>query len=303
MGKAIDLSGEKYGRLLVIKRVGSRRNRSLWLCQCDCGNYCEITSNDLRTGNNKSCGCLNIEKIIQRNTKDARDFTGERIGSLIAEYKFFKNGNTYWHCKCDCGNETDISGANIGRTKSCGCIRSTKTAQNNTKDLNGMKFGELTAIKRLNTKRNNNWLWLCSCSCGNQIYADTHALASGHKRSCGCIKSEPEEIIRRILERYSIQYIRQKQFIKCRDKNPLYYDFYLPDYNLAIEYDGEFHFRDIEGINDLEYSKRRDAIKTQYCEENDILLLRIPYWEKDNIESILTDWLFLYDEKGAGDTE
>jgi len=71
-----------------------------------------------------------------------------------------------------------------------------------------------------------------------------------------------------------------------------------------LEYDGEFHYIEFPNLgNDLAGQQRRDAIKTKYCDENDIILLRIPYWGKDNIESILTDWLFLYDEKGAGDTE
>lgn len=74
------------------------------------------------------------------------------------------------------------------------------------------------------------------------------------------------------------------------------FDFYLPMYNMAIEYDGEFHYRQIPGFNDLPSQQHRDEIKTQYCEENDIILLRIPYWDKDNIESILKEWLFLDDE-------
>ena len=94
-----------------------------------------------------------------------------------------------------------------------------------------------------------------------------------------------------------IEFKRQKKFVNCKDKSDLYFDFYLSDYNLAIEYDGEFHYMEFPLLgNDLEGQQRRDAIKTKYCEENDIVLLRIPYWEKENIESILTDWLFLNEE-------
>ena len=76
------------------------------------------------------------------------------------------------------------------------------------------------------------------------------------------------------------------------NKKKLRFDFYLQDYGVAIEYDGEFHYNKIESRgNDLDYQVNNDKIKTEYCDSNDIILLRIPYWEKDNIESILSEWL------------
>lgn len=94
------------------------------------------------------------------------------------------------------------------------------------------------------------------------------------------------------LNDHNIQYTRQKVFIGCKNINNLPFDFFLDLHGIAIEYDGEFHYNQYGDFNDLESQQKRDAIKTKYCEENDIILLRIPYWEKDNIESILSDWLF-----------
>lgn len=68
------------------------------------------------------------------------------------------------------------------------------------------------------------------------------------------------------------------------------FDFYLPDYNTCIEYDGELHYKAVDyfgGDDALSNTKCRDEIKTQYCKENNIKLIRIPYWEFDNIEEIL----------------
>ena len=68
------------------------------------------------------------------------------------------------------------------------------------------------------------------------------------------------------------------------------FDFYLPDYNTCIEYDGELHYKAVDyfgGDDALGNTKCRDEIKTQYCKENNIKLIRIPYWEFDNIEEIL----------------
>ena len=64
MGKPIaDITGERFGRLVAIERVGSRRYKgggtlSIWKCRCDCGNYTEIPLCALKNGNTKSCGCL-----------------------------------------------------------------------------------------------------------------------------------------------------------------------------------------------------------------------------------------------------
>ena len=65
------------------------------------------------------------------------------------------------------------------------------------------------------------------------------------------------------------------------------FDFYLPQYNICIEYDGEFHYKMIMGYDEFINQKIRDTIKTVYCKENNIKLIIIPYWEFNNIENIL----------------
>ena len=66
MGKAIDLTGQKFGRLTVIKTVGKTKSGGYrWLCQCDCSHYVSVDGYDLRTGHTKSCGCLRIEIITK----------------------------------------------------------------------------------------------------------------------------------------------------------------------------------------------------------------------------------------------
>jgi very-short-patch-repair endonuclease len=77
------------------------------------------------------------------------------------------------------------------------------------------------------------------------------------------------------------------------------FDFYLPQYNLFIEYDGEQHFKPIryytqteeEMMDAFKKTQEHDRIKNKYCEDNQINLLRIPYWEKENIETIINNHL------------
>jgi len=63
-----DITGQKFGRLTALRRLGRDKNGyALWECKCDCGNIVSVTGNRLRTGNTKSCGCYNIDKIRERN--------------------------------------------------------------------------------------------------------------------------------------------------------------------------------------------------------------------------------------------
>lgn len=96
-------------------------------------------------------------------------------------------------------------------------------------------------------------------------------------------KSTPEYWIFKFLEDKEITFQFQKSFPNLRFRNPLRFDFYLPDYNLCIEYQGRQHYDEkiwpyvAEGASSFEENLLRDEIKKEYCLENDIFLLEIPY--------------------------
>jgi len=95
-----------------------------------------------------------------------------------------------------------------------------------------------------------------------------------------CASSKGEKNISLLLKRNNIIFQQQKKFIGCKNKTYLLFDFYLPDYNIAVEYDGEQHYKSIEffgGDSTLKETQYRDNIKTNYCYENDIILCRIKY--------------------------
>lgn len=93
----------------------------------------------------------------------------------------------------------------------------------------------------------------------------------------------------------NISFKKEYKFDKCRDKRKLPFDYYLPDKNICIEVDGRQHFEKayFGGIDEdkanklLEYTKRHDKIKNEFCKENNIKLIRIPYFEINNIDNIL----------------
>lgn len=105
-----------------------------------------------------------------------------------------------------------------------------------------------------------------------------------------CRESKGEKEIRRILIENDIEFIKEYRIKDCKFKTSLPFDFYLPKLNIFIEYDGEYHYQIIDffgGLDKFISRKINDTIKTEYCKRNDIKLIRIPYWEKNNIEEIL----------------
>lgn len=67
MGKLIDLTGQRFGRLVVLERAGSDSSKNaMWRCQCDCGNITVVAGGHLRTGTSRSCGCLHRETFTNK---------------------------------------------------------------------------------------------------------------------------------------------------------------------------------------------------------------------------------------------
>lgn len=128
--KYIDLIGEKFGRLTVIKKGNGRyttggQYKTTWICKCDCGNEREIDTQKLRKGHTLSCGCLRNEKIGNLNKAD---LSGKKFGRLTV-IRFLqpeerKRKRYTWLCKCDCGKIVQVEGGKLtlGNTRSCGCL-------------------------------------------------------------------------------------------------------------------------------------------------------------------------------------
>jgi len=100
-----------------------------------------------------------------------------------------------------------------------------------------------------------------------------------------CKESKGENKIAKYLDRLEIKYVRQKTFAGCINKSRLKFDFYVPSWNCCIEYDGEQHFKSVEyfgGHDTFINTQVNDNIKDEYCVDNDIHLIRIPF----NVENI-----------------
>lgn len=120
--------------------------------------------------------------------------------------------------------------------------------------------------------------------CGSKWWVKPYALKQGVICPT-CAESSGERIVRLILEELGINYEQQATFDGCRTKRLLPFDFYLPLYNIVIEYDGVQHFEPVDfGNKGKEHAqnsflalKQRDKLKDTFCSSNEIAMLRIPY--------------------------
>jgi very-short-patch-repair endonuclease len=118
--------------------------------------------------------------------------------------------------------------------------------------------------------------------------ANNHLAGDGCPR---CQESKGEKKVIQYLIKHNIEFEPQKKFPDCRLINPLPFDFYLPDYNMCIEYDGEQHFGQSKKFTSEQFEKTvfRDGIKNKYCEDKGIKLLRIKYTDYKIVDLILND--------------
>lgn len=320
MAKAIDLTGQKFNHLTVIERdfeaqkQHPNERQAWWKVYCDaCGQIKSLRSSIIKKA--QTCGCKqNNDKkprIVKKQPKDIEhfngiDLTGQRFTRLLVleyadeQHQIFYNNehkNT-WKCQCDCGNICYVTTENLrrGDSPSCGCI-SKENGKARLKDLSGQRFGHLLVLKWLGTI-NHNSKYLVRCDCGKEYEIYANNLTQNCTTSCGCVKeSHGEQKIREILLKNNISFENQKTFSDfCYPdtKGIPRYDFYLPDYNILIEYDGEQHFKVAFNWDTQEKFNQRqfyDKLKNKYALQNNITLIRIPYTHYNNlcIEDLLNN--------------
>lgn len=156
-----------------------------------------------------------------------------------------------------------------------------------------IEFFEMPYYARDNVK--------CKCKiCGHEWYASYTNLTKDDPTSCPVCNntSKGEKKIANLLDKWGYKYIRQKRYDDLKDQLPLPFDFYLNDFNVLIEFDGEQHFypkgfgADQETtLIEFELTVKHDLMKDDYCRDNNISLVRIPYWEYDTIDYYLFDEL------------
>lgn len=172
-----DLTGSRFGLFLVTRELPPINGHAMVETRCDCGAVSTRRKSSL--GLQKSCGCHLLRPDCTGQVFGWLTVTGR--GETVAD----KNGNKrkLWRLKCKCGNEIQLRRQAFDQKqygyKSCGCLNKSHRKGNvsnfpKSKDLSGLKFGELTVIRHVGAKIE------CLCDCGNTILTASNSIRSIH---------------------------------------------------------------------------------------------------------------------------
>lgn len=260
--------------------------------------YCKVCKETFKSNliklitKKKGCDCHSI--LIEYFLRKTKELFGDKYEypNYIEELKHNKKITI----RCTDCTSVFKRGYNEFINKKLGCYKCSqsyhRTVEELINKLNEAQDKKLTYPNIENEYKNvySEITTICN-DCGNKNKQIIHNLLRGH--SCSfCNESKGEKEIKKFLDKHKIKYIRQQKFDECKNIFHLHFDFYLPEFNICIEFDGEQHFRPMEiwgGQKNLDKIKNRDNIKNNFCLENNIRLERIRYDE--NIDKRMNEIL------------
>lgn len=303
------IPGMRFGTLTVIEEdfdaeAQSSVSHKFFKCRCDCGNCKSVDVYNLINGSTKSCGC---HKIGVPKSKLSKNLTGMAFGNLIVirrdpDKPIGAGKHVYWICECTlCGTIKSIRSNDLidGNSVDCGCGRSRRISDGIAKDLNNMRFGHLLVIEKdlSKIKSGSRSFWICQCDiCGRIESISSYMLLTYGKDRCKFCSgiSNGESKIAELLEDNGIPFIHDKPYgdfkYSISGGTPRF-DFRITknsNCDYIIEFDGEQHFKDVSfgpgQYHDLEYWQKRDLEKNEFCIQNNIPLIRVPYNALRNLD-------------------
>lgn len=230
-----------------------------------------------------SIGTLTIEIFIQR----AKEIHGDKYDYSKVEYI-----NNKTKVKIFCPTHGGFEQEPRRHLKGMGCLKcyfeskfsSTEKFIEKSKQIHGDKYN-YSKVEYVNSKTKVKII--CKEHGSFWQVPESHLKGMGCSR---CTISKGEEKIREFLESNNIKFKTQKTFQGCKYIGLLKFDFYLPENNLCIEYQGIQHYKSVKwfgGEDKFKELQEKDRIKKQYCKDNDIKLLEIRYNQFKNIDKIL----------------
>lgn len=250
----------------------------------------------------KGCGCSQCgnEIISIKHRKELKTYVDElRLKnpfiSIVGEYVNMRTPTLH---RCNIQNiewETSPSSVLLG----CGCPKC--GSEKSSEKLRKTHEQYVDELKTINPKIEVIGTYVDATTPilhkrlidGNEWFTPPTYILSGS--GCPqCNESKGERAVRLWLEKHNVEFEQQKKFFDCCDKRPLPFDFYIPKQNAVIEYNGLQHYtaRDyFGGDKALAYTQRHDKMKEEYCKNNNIGYLCIPYFK--NVDTELNNFLFI----------
>ena len=233
--------------------------------------------------------CENCSKEINSTLKHIELLKERRPDmEVLEDYKGKNVKILHRHC---CGHEYKISPAHVLQT-SGGCEYCYRIARRKSDEEFKSQMAN-SELKIIGTYEGANKKIEVMCPKGHIYKSYPSNLLKGF--GCPlCVESGGESKIKKYLESHNIRFIQHISFDDLKDKNKLSYDFYLPDYNLLIEFQGKQHEKPLKyfgGEERFKYQKKHDQMKKDYAIKNGYNILYIWYYEQENIDNILDECL------------
>ena len=244
----------------------------------------------------------NLPRIKERACPNCRGWTLEKYNEEVHKifpnltaYGEFKNIYSPVHIKCSTCGTSFIKQEARSVLRGIGCLRCSWNRKRLTHeqfiDRLSLINPDITPLEKY-IKGEDKITFKCN-RCGKTFRSRPRAILEGE--GCPwCTKSKKEKIIQKFLEDNQVFFLAQHSFSDCKNKKLLKFDFYLPNLNLCIEYDGKQHYFPVDyfgGIRALKEIQKRDQIKNEYCREHHIDLLRIKYDVSDeDLYTTLSIW-------------
>lgn len=242
-----------------------------------CGDEIEITPNSFMNGR----GCIKCgrKRARQKQIKSLEEVYQKIPSSLVLMDAFVSVVKpNQFKCK-DCGSEFKATIHDLERQTMCSYCKGTNRETTDTFStyVHNETNGEYELVGEYTVA--NSYVVLKHVTCGNIYKVTPHNFKHG-KRCAKCKSSTGERFVRSALEDMGVQFEEQKKFSDLILERHLSYDFFIPDRNILIEYQGLQHYESREffgGDDSLKLQRRRDNIKRQYANKNGYTLIEIPY--------------------------
>lgn len=244
-----------------------------------CGEYVDILPNGFisRGSGCPICAVAKVSEKSRKTTEEVQSKLPEGV-TLVSEYTGIHK-KIKVHCEV-CDSTYDIIANDILRRGNCThCNKYFKRTYSEVRDeVSEATNGEYQLVSK-EYKNANTKVEVQHNVCGNVYGVTMHNFRRG-RRCPVCKTSIGETETKNALEDLGIHYERQKKYSDLKNISYLSYDFYLPEENVLIEYQGEQHYKPVKhfgGEEVFEYQVKMDTIKKKYAEENGIGILYIKY--------------------------
>lgn len=277
--------GDNY---LVLGRYINSREK-VEMKHLDCGSEYK-TTRDVIMGGGKCPNCFGTpKKTTKQFLKEIEEITNGEY-ELIGGYETNKRDVTIKHINCgEVFNRRPDAFIGGQRCPKCRYTKARKTPEQFAKEVYDLVKDDYTLLSEyvLNSEK----IYVRHNECGYEYKVKPNVFLSG-RRCPACNDTKGEKEVAKSLDRFGLNYKRQHEFEDCKYIKPLPFDFaVLSDINeivALIEYQGEQHYKPIKkfgGKKRFEEQLRNDNIKREYCKNNNIKLIEIPYYDFDKIDN------------------